>query len=252
MLDMEQTVEELVAWLKESMKEAHCKGMLVGISGGIDSALVAFLIKKACPDASLGIILPILNQEEDLIDARQVIDASGIRDMTIDLTSMHRDLLATVQMQLKTEGLWKDGFARMTDANLRARLRMATLYAVANNLGYLVVGTDNAAEYYTGYFTKYGDGGVDILPIANLNKGEVKELARYVGVPESVLTKKPSAGLWEGQTDEEEMGISYAVIDAFLAGEPVSDAEKKKLEHMHRVTEHKRKTPPKPESASHR
>ena len=106
----------------------------------------------------------------------------------------------------------------MSDANLRARIRMSTVYTVANNLGYLVVGTDNAAEIHTGYFTKYGDGGVDLVPLANLTKREVYEWAKALGVHEDIINKAPSAGLWEGQTDEIEMGTTYDMIDAVVEG----------------------------------
>ncbi len=119
---------------------------------------------------------------------------------------------------------------------------------VANNLGYLVVGTDNAAEVHTGYFTKYGDGGVDLIPIANLTKREVYEWAKVLGVHEDVINRAPSAGLWEGQTDEKEMGTTYDMIDAVVEGKldevPAKDQEI--IARLHRISEHKRNMPPKP------
>ncbi len=138
----------------------------------------------------------------------------------------------------------------MTDANLRARVRMSTVYTVANNLGYLVVGTDNAAEIHTGYFTKHGDGGVDLIPLANLTKREVYEWAKELGVHDDVINKAPSAGLWEGQTDEIEMGTTYDMIDAVLEGrlDEVPQKDQDIIARLNRISEHKRHTaaaPPK-------
>ncbi len=120
---------------------------------------------------------------------------------------------------------------------------MSTLYSVATNYEYLVVGTDNLAEWYTGYFTKYGDGGSDILPLIDLTKTEVKELATYLGVVDNVINKVPSADLWEGQTDEAEMGTSYEMIDAFLDGKEIPQKDRRLIENMHQKTEHKRNIP---------
>src|SRR5690625_2502452 len=117
---------------------------------------------------------------------------------------------------------------------------MSTLYTIATNYKYLVVGTDNAAEWYTGYFTKYGDGGVDIQPIIDLRKEEVADMAKYLQLPSAVINKKPSADLWEGQTDETELGTSYTNIDRFLKGQTIPKADKKIIEKLHAQTEHKR------------
>src|SRR5690606_7818796 len=117
--------------------------------------------------------------------------------------------------------------------NLRARLRMSTLYTIANNLGYMVVGTDNKAEVYTGYFTKYGDGGVDLLPIANLLKREVYEWAKVLGVPNEIINKAPSAGLWDGQTDELEMGTTYDYIDAYISGNEIPEKDRVIIDKLH-------------------
>ncbi len=145
-----------------------------------------------------------------------------------------------MEKQLKESGDWNQEKAALGDANMRARLRMTTLYAVANNFGYLVVGTDNAAEWHTGYFTKYGDGGVDLVPLVHFTKGEVRELAKILGVPEEIINKAPSAGLWEGQTDENEMGTTYNMIDAYLKGEEIPEKDRTIIERLHAVSEHKR------------
>lgn len=240
---IEIKIEKTVEWLRQKQDETRTNGMLVGVSGGVDSAVVAMLIKKALPDNSMGIILPINNSEKDLLDANELIKVSNISSITIDLTSIHSQMMNSVKENMPN---YKQEFDRITDANLRARLRMSTLYAVANNLNYLVVGTDNAAEILTGYFTKYGDGGVDILPIAHLLKSEVYEWGKYLGVPQSILNKAPSAGLWEGQTDELEMGTTYKYIDDYLSGKEIPEKDKEIILNLNKKTEHKRNTPSQP------
>lgn len=241
-MTIENKVDHVVKWLKEQVKESNTNGILVGLSGGIDSSVVACLIKRAFPDNSIGVILPCKSNDKDKIDAVLVAEACGIDYIEVDLTSTHSMIYSSVIEKLGARAENR----RLTDANLRARLRMSTLYTVGNDLGYLVAGTDNAAELFTGYFTKYGDGGVDILPIALLTKKEVFEWAEYLGVPKSVIDRKPSAGLWKGQTDEDEMGVTYDAIDKYLLGKEVSDEDKKIIERMNKVTEHKRVMPPIP------
>lgn len=239
---IEKRVEHVVEWLREQVKLSGTNGILVGLSGGIDSSVVACLIKKAFPDNSVGVILPCKSHAKDKADGEAVAIACGLDYLEVDLTEAHDDLYRRVNEALGD----KVQKRRLTDANLRARLRMSTLYAVANDLGYLVAGTDNAAELLTGYFTKYGDGGVDILPLAHLTKREVFDWAKYLGVPQSIIDRKPSAGLWEGQTDEDEMGVTYDAIDDYIEGKSVSDEDKVIIERMNRVTEHKRVMPPMP------
>lgn len=240
---LQEQISGIVSWLQEKVKESHTKGLVVGLSGGIDSAVVAALIKKAFPDNSLGIILPIKSLAQDAEDAYLVAEQIGLNHYEIDLTPEHESILSTSLTQLQALTTEQQNL-RLTDANLRARLRIVTVYAAANMLNYLVVGTDNKAEYYTGYFTKYGDGACDILPLADFTKHEVKELARLLNIPEHIITKPPSAGLWEGQTDEEELGTTYYYIDSYLKGEEIPLEEKKIIERLHRNTEHKRTVPP--------
>jgi len=237
MHELSMKVDHLVEWLREKGRQAGALGGVFGVSGGVDSALVLALCKKAWPETALGLVLPCHSLEEDVEDAIMVLRHFSCDFRLVDLSTTYDTLLRSVK---DTEGQGK----HMALANLKPRLRMITLYYYANLLNYIVVGTGNKAEIYVGYFTKYGDGGVDILPLGDLTKGEVKEMALYLGVPERIVSRIPSAGLWRGQTDEGEMGISYSDLDAYLRGEKVDPKVMEKIERLHRATEHKRNTPP--------
>lgn len=237
-------IDKTVEWLREKVKESNTNGLVVGVSGGIDSAVVTYLIKKAFPNDSMGVIMSIKSNPQDRVDALKVINGCNINYLDLDLTEEQTSIYRKVSNGLKEKNLYNSANDKMSDANLRARIRMSTVYTVANNMGYLVVGTDNAAEIHTGYFTKYGDGGVDLIPLANLTKREVYEWAKVLGVHEDIINKAPSAGLWEGQTDENEMGTTYDMIDAIVEGR-INDVPKKDqdiIARLHRISEHKRHT----------
>ena len=238
-------INEIVAWIKNQIQDAGAKGCVLGLSGGLDSSVVGILCKKAFPEGVLGLLMPCFSREEDLKDAQELAEKFSIPTKLIDLKP------ACNQLYVQLEGKAYDGKEmNLAIANLKPRLRMITLYYHANKLNYLVVGTGNKSEASMGYFTKYGDGGVDILPLGGLLKSQVKELAKELGIPAKIINKKPSAGLWHGQTDEEEMGITYAVLDKILLGLEKSDLTGldaklvKKVKQKMAETEHKRSLPP--------
>ncbi|MCP4337204.1 MAG: NAD(+) synthase [Mycoplasma sp.] len=232
---MKKYLEYLVNWLQEEVSKANAKGVIVGLSGGVDSSVVATLAKKAFPNNSLGVFIPCGDMGQDLIDAKEVSRAIKIETITIDITESFEAMKKAVNVK-----------KRMSIANIKPRLRMSSLYAVAQEKNYLVLGTDNAAEWILGYFTKYGDGGVDLLPIIHLTKSEVILSAKELNLPKAVWIKKPTAALWEGQTDEEELGFKYSDVDKYLNGESVNETIKTKIEKQIKSTEHKRLPVPKP------
>lgn len=228
-------VEEVTAWIRSEIGKAGAKGGVLGISGGIDSAVVAVLLKRAMGDNMLGLIMPCHSLASDLDDALEVVKGFDIPYKVVDLSSVYDVFLDTLgEVDRKGD---------VALANIKPRLRMITLYYFANRFNYLVIGTGNKSEIEVGYFTKYGDGGVDLLPIGSLVKSEVREVARYLGIPERIISKPPTAGLWEGQTDEGEMGITYEALDAYLLEGKGKPDIIKKIESMRTRSEHKRMPP---------
>lgn len=225
--------------MQEILRTSGAKGFVVGVSGGVDSAVVLGLACRAAPGQVQALILPCESQPEDLEDAGSVVGCFRVPSTTVDLTPVYRTLLERLPQS--------NGRTQMAIANLKPRLRMITLYYFANIFNYLVAGTGNRSEAVMGYSTKYGDGGVDLLPIGCLLKREVRELARHLGVPEKVISKPPTAGLWPGQTDEGEMGITYAEIDQFLFSGVGETSVVEKILGRYRSSHHKRAMPPVPE-----
>jgi NAD+ synthase len=247
-------VNEIVSWLRHRATAATARGFVVGLSGGIDSAVVARLCQLATPGQVAGVIMPCRSDPQDEADAGLVADAFSIPVIRVDLESVAEVLLIdagaaldALPRELRPEA--DSGAARVARGNVAPRLRMTTLYYVANSLNYLVAGTGNRSELTIGYFTKYGDGGVDVLPIGHLLKSQVRTLAKELRVPQAIIEKVPSAGLWLGQTDEAEMGFSYADLERYLTDGPegVSPALALRLERTIRASEHKRSVPPTPE-----
>ncbi len=232
--------DSIAEWIRNQVEQAGASGVIVGLSGGIDSAVVSWLAARGLgPERVLGVMMPAHSHPEDLAHAEEAARACNIPTTTVDLSEVF-DLLC------KTLPPGND----LAVANLKPRLRMLTLYNLANTRGLLVAGTGNKSELMAGYFTKYGDGGVDILPLGGLYKHQVRDLARELGCPVSIIEKPPSAGLWAGQTDEAEMGITYEDLDAILAAIERGKTDSFPPEKVERVrvlmacSEHKRHTPP--------
>jgi NAD+ synthase len=238
-MDYEKLAQEIAVWMYSRLELAGAKGLVVGLSGGIDSAVTAGLSKLAAGDEVLGVWMPCHSVPEDEMYAQMAADALGIDLLTVDLSPVYDAFAAALP-----------GGSDMANANLKPRLRMSTVYYMAQSRNYLVAGTGNKPELMVGYFTKYGDGGVDIEPLGQLYKHEVRELGRALGVPQPVIDRAPSPGLWPGQTDEGEMGITYNEIDAILAAwavgqEPDLPADRiAKVKGMVARSAHKREMPP--------
>jgi NAD+ synthase len=204
--------EEIEAFIHNQIEEAGRKMAVVALSGGVDSALVATLAVRALgPERVVSHALPDgdVLRSEDAADAAELAKALKITHREIPLA----EILTASRRTLGAVDLKGD---QMAWGNLKPRLHMVVNYFVANAFNGLVLGTGNKTESLLGYFTKYGDGGVDLLPIGHLYKTQVRQLARHVGIPAHILEKIPTAGLWPGQTDEGEIGMSYALMDQIL------------------------------------
>jgi NAD+ synthase len=232
MKNIEMVCNEAVEWIKEKVNNAGAKGIVLGMSGGIDSAVVAALVKRAFPDNSFCVTMPCYSNPIDEQHAKLAADAIGMEMKTVVLNEAFDTMKKLVGA--------KDTDPKLAIANIKSRLRMITLYYYAGSNNYLVAGTGNRSELTIGYFTKYGDGGSDMLPIASFVKKEVRALAEYLGVPDIIITKPPTAGLWEDQSDEIEMGMTYEQLDNYiLTGEGIEDV-KCKVDMMNKRSEHKR------------
>ncbi|EFF41414.1 NAD+ synthase [Mycoplasmopsis alligatoris] len=230
-------INYLVNFIKDKVKSANLNGAVVGISGGIDSTLVAALAKKALGQNFIGVIMPINDMSHDLEHIKKLEKNLEMNFISVNL--QETNLAINKAINVKNS---------LAIANIMPRLRMTTLYAIAQENNSLVLGTDNKDEFFIGYFTKYGDGGVDILPICHLTKQEVRFLASLLNVPNEILEKKPSAGLWENQSDEAELGFSYKDLDFYLdhiedqklIKKTLSSTTISKIEKMHKISQHKR------------
>jgi len=240
---MEQYAARLVEWIRGQVTTAGAEGVVVGLSGGVDSAVTAALCRQACPGQVLGLIMPCHSDPGDAEDALLAAGTLDIPTRTVVLDEIYDLLLGKFSGALTGAG----GRMVLAAANLKPRLRMLTLYYFANRLNYLVAGTGNKSELTVGYFTKYGDGGVDILPLGNLVKREVRQLAALLGVPRPIIEKVPSAGLWAGQTDEGEMGLTYEQLDRFLRTGQAEPGVEETIRRMSECSQHKRRLPPVPD-----
>jgi len=236
-LDIQQEVENRVLFIRRILEKSGATGIVYGNSGGKDCTLVGILCKMAT-DTVLSVVLPIESKQNFGSDREHAFLAAAqynIETIEIDLTAVKAQMQAVLGEQCtKPIGL----------ANINPRLRMTALYAIGQERGYLVAGTGNRSERAIGYFTKFGDGACDFNPIADLTVGEVYAFLEFLKAPREIIDKAPSAGLWDGQTDEAEMGMRYADIDNYLlTGEGDPDVAAK-IERSIRVSAHKRALPP--------
>lgn len=236
------------SFIRFRVNEAKAKGVVIGLSGGLDSAVTT----KLCADTLdkekvFCLLLPTENTpKEDTEDALEFAKSLGIKYKIINLSGIVKKIASTIHNKMKKKEM----------GNIHARTRMIVLYYFANKNNYLVVGSGNKTELLMGYFTKYGDGACDIMPLGGLYKTQVRELAKHLKIPEKIINKTPRAGLWKGQTDESELGIKYEILDQILydmekglkdneIGESagIKISEVKRIKNIVSSTQHKRKMP---------
>lgn len=237
MRNYELELSRRISFIRDIISSAGADGIVYGNSGGKDSALTGILCKKACSN-TVGLIMPCgstRNYNEDKRDAEAVAAQFEIETRVVDLSAVRESMIKTMEVVTVP--------AKTALANIAPRLRMTALYTVAASESRLVAGTGNRSEGYMGYFTKWGDGAYDFNPIADLTVTEIYEFLRYLNAPESVITKAPSAGLFDGQTDEGEMGITYKSIDEFLLTGTANEQDRAVIEGYHKASGHKREMP---------
>ena len=236
MKNVEQEITERVEFIKKILKQSNAGGIVYGNSGGKDSALVGILCKKACENV-LGVIMPCgtsRNYNQDKQDAMTVANQFKIDYTVVDLGNVKTSITEAVEKGVK--------LSDSAISNIAPRLRMTTLYSIARTKNYIVAGTGNRSEAYMGYFTKWGDGAYDFNPIADLTVTEIYQILKYLNAPSIIISKAPSAGLYEGQTDELEMGIKYSTIDNYLLKGEADENSLKIMKKAHEQSEHKRKS----------
>jgi len=222
--------DKIVAFINSKVSESGANGAVIGLSGGIDSTLTAYLTVSALgPEKVMGLLLPEkgITSKQDINDALEIAKVLGIEYKFIEISPVLDSFSSIIPLF--------DNTAKTANGNLKARTRMCILYYHANLMDRIVVGTGNKTELLLGYFTKYGDGGVDIEPIGGLYKTQVRELSRYMGIPAKIIEKTPTAGLWPGQTDESELGVSYEMADQILT---------LLVDEKNKISDIKRKFPP--------
>jgi len=213
-LDLEKTVYEIVVFIRRIVEESGADGVVIGLSGGVDSSVVAVLCVRAlCKERVLGVMMPVaFTPAEDIKNAKELAEWLGIRTELIEIQDISESFGR--KLRINQENLRQ----RIPMANIRARIRMIILYYFANLNNYLVVGTGDRSEDLIGYFTKYGDGGADFMPISHLYKTQVRELARYLGIADEIADKPSSPQLYPGHRATDEIPLSYEELDPVLVG----------------------------------
>ena len=192
--------------LKQKIEETNSEGVIFGLSGGIDSAVIAYLCNNSVKEKTLALIMPDskISPESETSDAIKIIDELGLDYKLLDINSVHKEFSRILEPEDKALG------------NLRARIRMNVLYYYANLKNLTVLGSSDRSEYNIGYFTKFGDGAADLLPIVSLYKTQVREIARHLKIRDGIITKKSSPHLWPNHEAEHEIGVEYEEIDIIL------------------------------------
>lgn len=237
MRDYASELKSRIKFIQDKMHESGASGIIFGNSGGKDSALVGILCKYACENV-LGVIMPCESKRnfgEDMEDGLKVAEKFNIENITVDLTETKKAICSSIEKSAE--------ITQQASKNIAPRLRMTTLYAIGQSKNYLVAGTGNKSERYMGYFTKWGDGAFDLNPIADLTVTEIYEFLKFLDAPENIIKKAPSAGLFEGQTDEAEMGVTYREIDEYISTGDGTKEAIEKIEKAHKISEHKRRMP---------
>lgn len=235
---LEKEADNAIDWIREYVEKTGAKGIVIGNSGGKDSATVlAMAVKAIGKEKVISIAMPCFSKDSDLEDAKLVADKFDVELLKIDLSNTYQQMENEINSQIK-QGLSKESIV-----NVKPRLRMTTLYAIAQTLGYLVIGTGNLCEAMVGYTTKWGDNSSDFNPIGNFTVEEVLAIGKYLGVPEKILQKSPSDGLGE-QTDEEKMGIKYSEITEMIETGNTNENAKNEIIKRYKSSKHKRMTVP--------
>ena len=237
MRDFSHETQKRVEFIRKIVGNSASDGIVFGNSGGKDCALVGILCKMAC-DNTVGLILPcgkFQQNGDDVNDAQLVAAKFNIQSRIVDITEIKDNLLTVLGKNCE--------LSENAKRNIPPRLRMTALYSIAASENRLVAGTGNKSERYMGYFTKWGDGAYDFNPIADLTATEVFEFLRHFGAPESIIKKPPSAGLFEGQTDEKDMGVTYGSIDGYLLNGVCPPQDLEIIQKYHQTSAHKRKPP---------
>lgn len=229
---MNNKIEEIIEWLKEEVKKANAKGVVVAVSGGIDSAVLLSIAKKAFPNNVSAFWIDIYSSPNFKKLAKKLAKDKNVNFKEIDLKDSFNNFLNEIKIE-ELDNKFK--------ANLKARMRMITIYTYANKINYLVLGSTNAIEYYLGYFTKWGDMCADLYPLLKFKKSEIKEMAKKLNISEEIINLSPSADLYPNQTDEKEFGFTYKQVEDFLDGKKINKNTENKIITMHRNSEHKRK-----------
>ena len=229
---LKNEMEKAIAWIKEYVEKTKAKGVVIGNSGGKDSAVVLAMATKALgKEKVLAISMPCNSISGDFEDARLVADTFGVKFLKIDLTSTYRELEKEISLTKK--------LTEEAKINIKPRLRMMSLYAIAQTLNYLVIGTGNLCERMVGYTTKWGDSACDFNPIGNFTVKEVLAIGKLLNVPEEILSKAPNDGLG-GLTDEEKMGIKYSQIEEMIEEGNTEENAKKEILKRYELSKHKR------------